>query len=230
MRGEGRGLAARAAACTRQSVPAGGPAAARLTPARRPCRAAPPPQVGGYAGLLIAVPTIMYEIIAYVVPGLTKSERQFLGPVIFGSSILFYVGCASGACWAIGSLGGSKGREARGPCPVRRCAAAGLGRTLRAAATPPSCARRDICKCKKAPARPWTGPCRCLAPVPAGVAASSACCKVPRLARCPLRLRAAPGRAQASLGGTAAASALPSSAPPQPYQHSNASILHRPPA
>ena len=49
-------------------------------------------QVSGYAGLLLAVPTVLYEIAAYVVPGLTKSERRFLAPVIFGSSILFYVG------------------------------------------------------------------------------------------------------------------------------------------
>lgn len=49
-------------------------------------------QVGGYAGLLLAAPTVLYEIIAYVVPGLTRSERQFLAPVVFGSSILFYLG------------------------------------------------------------------------------------------------------------------------------------------
>ena len=49
-------------------------------------------QVGGYAGVLLAVPTILYEIAAYVVPGLTKSERQFLAPVILGSSVLFYAG------------------------------------------------------------------------------------------------------------------------------------------
>lgn len=48
--------------------------------------------MGGYAGLLLAVPTILYEIAAYVVPGLTKSERQFLAPVILGSSVLFYAG------------------------------------------------------------------------------------------------------------------------------------------
>lgn len=49
-------------------------------------------KVGGYAGILISVPTILYEIAAYVVPGLTKSERQFLAPVILGSSVLFYLG------------------------------------------------------------------------------------------------------------------------------------------
>lgn len=49
-------------------------------------------QVGGYSGLLLAAPTVLYEIIAYVVPGLTKSERKFLAPIVFGSSILFYIG------------------------------------------------------------------------------------------------------------------------------------------
>ncbi len=57
-----------------------------------PARAASLEQVGGYAGLLIAMPTVLYEVIAYVVPGLTKAERQFLAPIIFGSSILFYLG------------------------------------------------------------------------------------------------------------------------------------------
>jgi len=51
-------------------------------------------KTAGYAGLLIAAPTVLYEIIAYVLPGLTKSERSFLAPVIFGSSILFYTGLA----------------------------------------------------------------------------------------------------------------------------------------
>ncbi|KAI3438639.1 hypothetical protein D9Q98_001061 [Chlorella vulgaris] len=51
-------------------------------------------KVGGYSGVLIAVPTILYQIAAYVVPGLTKSERQFLAPVILGSSVLFYLGLA----------------------------------------------------------------------------------------------------------------------------------------
>ena len=49
-------------------------------------------KVGGYSGILLAAPTVLYEIIAYVVPGLTLSERKFLAPVVFGSSILFYIG------------------------------------------------------------------------------------------------------------------------------------------
>ncbi|XP_002970358.2 sec-independent protein translocase protein TATC, chloroplastic [Selaginella moellendorffii] len=51
-------------------------------------------KVSGYCGLLIASPVILYEIIAFVVPGLTLSERKFLGPIVLGSSILFYAGLA----------------------------------------------------------------------------------------------------------------------------------------
>lgn len=50
-------------------------------------------QVAGYAGLLLSTPTILYEIISYVVPGLTVSEKRLLAPVMFGSSILFFLGC-----------------------------------------------------------------------------------------------------------------------------------------
>ncbi|KAL2641900.1 hypothetical protein R1flu_009487 [Riccia fluitans] len=49
-------------------------------------------KVSGYCGLLIGSPVILYEIIAFVVPGLTLSERRFLGPIVLGSSILFYTG------------------------------------------------------------------------------------------------------------------------------------------
>jgi len=49
-------------------------------------------QVAGYAGLLLATPTILYEVVAYVVPGLTTSERRLLAPIVFGSGALFYAG------------------------------------------------------------------------------------------------------------------------------------------
>lgn len=51
-------------------------------------------KVSGYSGLLLGSPVILYEIIAFVLPGLTRSERKFLGPIVFGSSILFYTGLA----------------------------------------------------------------------------------------------------------------------------------------
>ncbi|GLU04682.1 hypothetical protein SLE2022_218180 [Rubroshorea leprosula] len=49
-------------------------------------------KVSGYCGLLIGSPVILYEIIAFVLPGLTRAERRFLGPIVLGSSVLFYAG------------------------------------------------------------------------------------------------------------------------------------------
>lgn len=49
-------------------------------------------KVSGYCGLLLGSPVIIYEIIAFVLPGLTKAERRFLGPIVLGSSVLFYAG------------------------------------------------------------------------------------------------------------------------------------------
>lgn len=51
-------------------------------------------QVSGYCGLLLGSPVILYEIIAFVLPGLTRAERRFLGPIVLGSSVLFYAGIA----------------------------------------------------------------------------------------------------------------------------------------
>ncbi|KAL3636009.1 hypothetical protein CASFOL_020556 [Castilleja foliolosa] len=51
-------------------------------------------KVSGYCGLLLGSPVIVYEIIAFILPGLTKPERRFLGPIVLGSSILFYAGIA----------------------------------------------------------------------------------------------------------------------------------------
>ncbi|PNW84489.1 hypothetical protein CHLRE_03g145887v5 [Chlamydomonas reinhardtii] len=75
-------------------------------------------KASGYAGLLLAAPTVLYEITAYVVPGLTKSERAFLAPVVFGSSTLllfsyevltpaalnFFVSYADGAVESLWSI------------------------------------------------------------------------------------------------------------------------------
>jgi sec-independent protein translocase protein TatC len=51
-------------------------------------------QVSGYCGLLLGSPIILYEIIAFVLPGLTRDERRFLAPIVLGSSVLFYAGIA----------------------------------------------------------------------------------------------------------------------------------------
>lgn len=51
-------------------------------------------QAAGYSGLLLGSPVILYEIVAFVLPGLTRSERRFLAPIVLGSSVLFYAGLA----------------------------------------------------------------------------------------------------------------------------------------
>jgi sec-independent protein translocase protein TatC len=51
-------------------------------------------KVSGYSGLLVVSPFILYQIIQFVLPGLTRRERRLLGPVVLGSSILFFVGLA----------------------------------------------------------------------------------------------------------------------------------------
>ena len=49
-------------------------------------------KVAGYSGILVASPFIIYQIIQFVLPGLTRKERRLLAPVVFGSSILFFAG------------------------------------------------------------------------------------------------------------------------------------------
>ena len=49
-------------------------------------------KVAGYSGILIASPFILYQIIMFVLPGLTRRERRLIGPIVLGSSILFFVG------------------------------------------------------------------------------------------------------------------------------------------
>ena len=49
-------------------------------------------KVAGYSGILIASPFILYQIIQFVLPGLTRRERGLLAPVVLGSSVLFFAG------------------------------------------------------------------------------------------------------------------------------------------
>ncbi len=51
-------------------------------------------KVAGYSGLLVASPFILYQIIQFVLPGLTRRERRFIGPIVLGSSGLFAAGLA----------------------------------------------------------------------------------------------------------------------------------------
>lgn len=51
-------------------------------------------QVAGYSALVVASPFILYQILQFVLPGLTRRERRLIGPVVLGSSILFFAGLA----------------------------------------------------------------------------------------------------------------------------------------
>ncbi|WP_017295234.1 twin-arginine translocase subunit TatC [Geminocystis herdmanii] len=51
-------------------------------------------QVAGYTGILLSAPVILYQIVQFVTPGLTRKERKTIAPVVFGSSILFFAGLA----------------------------------------------------------------------------------------------------------------------------------------
>ncbi len=46
------------------------------------------------ASIFVAVPLILYQIWAFVAPGLYKHERRLIMPLLFSSSILFYCGVA----------------------------------------------------------------------------------------------------------------------------------------
>ena len=49
-------------------------------------------KVAGYSGILVSSPFILYQIIQFVLPGLTRRERRLIGPVVLGSSVLFFIG------------------------------------------------------------------------------------------------------------------------------------------
>ncbi|MEH2110751.1 twin-arginine translocase subunit TatC [Nostoc sp.] len=46
-------------------------------------------KVAAYTGFVLTSPFILYQIIQFVLPGLTRRERRLLGPVVLGSSVLF---------------------------------------------------------------------------------------------------------------------------------------------
>ncbi len=51
-------------------------------------------KVAAYAGLLLATPFLLYQIVRFVLPGLSVKEIKLLGPVVLGSSLLFVAGLA----------------------------------------------------------------------------------------------------------------------------------------
>jgi sec-independent protein translocase protein TatC len=51
-------------------------------------------KVAGYCGLLVATPVVLYQIVQFVIPGLTRRERQLVLPVVASSALLFVAGVA----------------------------------------------------------------------------------------------------------------------------------------
>jgi sec-independent protein translocase protein TatC len=49
-------------------------------------------KVAGYGGILVAMPVIIYQVLQFVLPGLTRQERKLVLPVVLGSSVLFVGG------------------------------------------------------------------------------------------------------------------------------------------
>ena len=57
-------------------------------------------KVAGYAGLTLALPYVLYEALAFVLPGLTRRERTLVAPAVAGSAVLFAAGLAF-TWWAL---------------------------------------------------------------------------------------------------------------------------------
>jgi sec-independent protein translocase protein TatC len=49
-------------------------------------------KIAVFCGILISSPLILYQLLLYLIPGLTKNERNIILPVSFGSGILFFTG------------------------------------------------------------------------------------------------------------------------------------------
>nr|YP_009295772.1 hypothetical protein Schim_026 [Schimmelmannia schousboei]AOM64707.1 hypothetical protein Schim_026 [Schimmelmannia schousboei] len=49
-------------------------------------------KVSIYAGLMLSSPFIIYQILLFILPGLTKKEASFIIPILISSIILFFLG------------------------------------------------------------------------------------------------------------------------------------------
>ncbi len=49
-------------------------------------------KVAGYSGLLLAAPVIVYQVVKFILPGLTRNEKRIVTPILVGSSSLFVAG------------------------------------------------------------------------------------------------------------------------------------------
>jgi sec-independent protein translocase protein TatC len=51
-------------------------------------------KLGLWSGLVLALPVVLYQIWAFVAPGLYKHERRLIGPLVVVSTLLFTLGAA----------------------------------------------------------------------------------------------------------------------------------------
>lgn len=49
-------------------------------------------KIAAFCGILFSSPVILYQLLLYLIPGLTKKERDIVLPVSLGSGLLFFVG------------------------------------------------------------------------------------------------------------------------------------------
>ena len=49
-------------------------------------------KVAGYSGLIISIPFILYQVVLFISPGLTKKEKSLILPAFLGSGLLFFIG------------------------------------------------------------------------------------------------------------------------------------------
>ena len=57
-------------------------------------------KVACYSGIAIAIPYIIFQILSFILPGLTKNEKKLIAPAVAGSAILFLLGIFF-AWWAL---------------------------------------------------------------------------------------------------------------------------------
>jgi sec-independent protein translocase protein TatC len=53
-----------------------------------------PLKLAFFVALFIAIPVVLYQLWAFVAPGLYRNERRLAMPILVSSVLLFYVGCA----------------------------------------------------------------------------------------------------------------------------------------
>ncbi len=51
-------------------------------------------KIAAFCGILISSPVVLYQLFLYILPGMTKKERDILLPVSLGSGLLFFCGLA----------------------------------------------------------------------------------------------------------------------------------------